>query len=155
MGKPRGNASGRSGGIYSGGIKPLNVPRVVHVRTDPAGNPVSIQVPPTITSPRGRRAANQRSDRDSHSRPEDTRLPPRKRVLAQPAPTANAPLALVSDGKWVKVTEIENLWKVSDEWWRGPEEEIARLYYTLRLENSQQITVYLDLIANSWHRQAG
>jgi hypothetical protein len=63
--------------------------------------------------------------------------------------------SLVSDGAWVKVVEIENLWKVNDEWWRGPEEEIARLYYVLRLENSQQLTVYLDLIDRSWYRQAG
>ena len=63
--------------------------------------------------------------------------------------------ALVSDGAWVKVDEIENLWKVNDEWWRGPDEEIARLYYVLRLANSQQLTVYLDLITNSWYRQAG
>ena len=62
---------------------------------------------------------------------------------------------LVSDGNWVKVIEIENLWKVNDEWWHGPEEEIARLYYVLRLESGQQLTVYLDLVANSWHRQAG
>jgi hypothetical protein len=55
----------------------------------------------------------------------------------------------------MKVTEIENIWKVNDEWWRGPEEEIARLYYVLRLGSGQQITVYLDLIANRWFRQAG
>jgi hypothetical protein len=47
------------------------------------------------------------------------------------------------------------IYGVNDEWWRGPEEEISRLYYLLRLENGQQITVYLDLITNNWHRQAG
>jgi len=62
---------------------------------------------------------------------------------------------LVSDGKWVQVVEIENLWKVNDEWWRGPEEEIARLYYVLRLQNGQQLTIYLDLIVNNWYRQSG
>jgi hypothetical protein len=62
---------------------------------------------------------------------------------------------LVSDGKWMQVAEIENLWKVNDEWWRGPTEEIARLYYVLRLKSGQQLTVYLDLVTNSWHRQAG
>lgn len=62
--------------------------------------------------------------------------------------------SLVSDGAWVKITEVEDLWKVNDEWWRGPEEEIARLYYTLRLDNGQQLTVYLDLIANNWYRQS-
>lgn len=55
----------------------------------------------------------------------------------------------------MKVIAIENLWKVNDEWWRGPEEEISRLYYVLRLKNGQQLTVYFDLIANNWRRQAG
>ena len=70
---------------------------------------------------------------------------------------SNAPTAppLVSDGRWVKVTKVDDLWKVNDEWWRGAGEEIARLYYMIRLENSQQLTVYLDLITNNWYRQAG
>jgi len=66
-----------------------------------------------------------------------------------------APKALLSDGKWMNVLEIENLWKVNDAWWRGPEEEIARLYYVLRVGNGQKLTIYLDLIANNWFRQAG
>ncbi len=53
------------------------------------------------------------------------------------------------------VAEVENLWKVNDEWWRGSDEEIARLYYVLRLESGQQLTVYLDLISHNWYRQAG
>jgi len=62
---------------------------------------------------------------------------------------------LVSDGAWMRIVEIENLWKVNDEWWRGSEEEIARLYYVLRFQNGQQLTVYLDLTTNNWYRQAG
>ncbi|MBN4064783.1 hypothetical protein JYU04_03500 [Dehalococcoides mccartyi] len=121
----------------SGGIKPLNAPRTIHVRTDPNGNPISIQVPPAIDSPRARRTAN-------------------RRAAVQNIRTNRTPsTSLITDGKWMKVTEIENLWKVNDEWWRGPEEEIARLYYVLRLESGQQLTIYLDLIANSWYRQAG
>tara|TARA_Y100001936_G_C16092381_1_gene687625 strand:+ start:6420 stop:6587 length:168 start_codon:yes stop_codon:yes gene_type:complete len=53
------------------------------------------------------------------------------------------------------VVEIENLWKVNDEWWRGPDKEIARLYYVIRLGSGQQLTVYLDLTTNDWYRQAG
>jgi len=120
----------------SGGIKPLNAPRTIHVRIDSAGNPTSIQVPPTIDSPRARRTSN------------------RKRRNA-PKRTASPTAQFISDGKWMKVAEIENLWKVNDEWWRGPDEEIARLYYVLRLESGQQLTVYLDLTTNDWYRQAG
>lgn len=123
---------------HSGSIKPLNAPRTVHVRTDSNGNPTSIQAPPAIESPRARRTARRRKNSAR------TYGVPQKKQTA-----------LVSDGKWMRVAEIENLWKVNDEWWRGPDEEISRLYYVLRLESGQQITIYLDLIANNWYRQAG
>jgi hypothetical protein len=127
----------------SGGIKPLNAPRIVNVRTDPSGTPVFVQVPPAIDSPRARRKR---------------RINPqtlRERRQNQQGERTNPPRQLITDGKWLKVAEVENLWKVNDEWWRGPDEEIARLYYVLRLESGQQLTVYLDLIANNWYRQAG
>jgi len=274
---------------HSGGIKPLNAPRTVHVRTDSNGNPTSIQAPPAIESPRARRTARRRkygiSQKNQHT--EETyppsfqgreleggsnRVPPtttsnarklrsnttpaenllwkhlRKTQIAKykftrqhsvgpyivdfccrsvrliieldgghhatqqesdiarqqdleahgyrvirfwnnevfentegvlfkiaeelerqslasnphPSPLPSREMerekrkaSLVSDGKWMRVAEIENLWKVNDEWWRGPDEEISRLYYVLRLESGQQITIYLDLIANNWYRQAG
>ena len=298
----------------SGGIKPLNAPRTIHVRIDSAGNPTSIQIPPTIDSPRARRTSNrkrrnaptiqenasgpiekdrsnrvaatttsnarnlrrnatpaenllwkhlrktqiqkykftrqypigpyivdfccrvarliieldgghhatqQRADivrqqdleehgyrvirfwnnevfeniegvlfrvveelehRSLASNPHPSPLPPRERGqnrhttridppslqgreleggFSRQRPTmtgkrtASPTAQFISDGKWMKVVEIENLWKVNDEWWRGPDEEIARLYYVLRLESGQQLTVYLDLTTNDWYRQAG
>jgi len=123
-------------------MKPLNAPRVIYVRTDSMGNPTAVQVPPTIDSPQVRRAATRQKEVRSNRR------------LA-PHQSTNVPKVLVSDGKWMQVVEIENLWKVNDEWWRGPEEEIARLYYVLRLGSGQQLTVYLDLMINSWYRQSG
>jgi len=154
--------------IHSGGIKPLNAPREVHVRTDAVGNPTAVHVPPAIDSPRARRNRRNNPQPAAHTSPPSLRErelegDPNRLTLtttngARTARThlKNVPSApLVSDGNWVKVIEIENLWKVNDEWWHGPEEEIARLYYVLRLESGQQLTVYLDLVANSWHRQAG
>jgi hypothetical protein len=174
--------SAKANRIHSGGIKPLNAPRVIYVRTDSMGNPTSVQVPPTINSQRARRQSN-----NPHPNP----LSPRERGQDQHTATTSSPsqagreleggsergserafrsstrsnqsvsanlsenTPLVSDGKWMQVVEIENLWKVNDEWWRGPEEEIARLYYGLRLQNGQQLTVYFDLIVNSWYRQSG
>ncbi|HIK89711.1 MAG TPA: hypothetical protein EYG09_08705 [Dehalococcoidia bacterium] len=137
--------------IKSGGIKPLNAPRVVHVRTNSTGSPTSIQVPPTINSPKGRR----RQRRQNTSVPRRTTRPNQPTAHNLSEKVQMAPPSLVSDGKWMRVVEIENLWKVNDEWWRGPEEEIARLYYVVRLTNGQQLTVYLDLITNNWYRQAG
>ena len=123
--------------VYPGGIKPLNAPRTIHVRTDSAGNPASIQVPPATGSPRSRRkhGNNSRSMREREQRPTQT--------------------TLLSDGKWMLVVEIDDIWKVNDEWWRGPHEEIARLYYVLRLESGQKLTIYINLATNIWYRQAG
>ncbi|MBT3555192.1 MAG: hypothetical protein HN926_02045 [Chloroflexi bacterium] len=131
--------------INSGGIKPLNAPRTVYVRTDSAGNPTSIQVPPAIGSPRYRR--NHRGN--PHPNPLTTRDMGHDRPKAEEQPT------LLSDGKWTLVAEIDDIWKINDEWWRGPDEEIARLYYVLRLGSGQKLSIYLDLATNIWYRQAG
>ena len=95
----------------SSGMKILNTPRVIKVRTNSTGNPTAIYMPSSAQ--------------------------------------------LRSNGKWVKVIKVENLWKVNDEWWRGPDKEISRLYYVLRIDSGQQITMFLDLITNKWHRQSG
>ena len=95
----------------SSGMKILNTPRVIKVRTNSTGNPTAIYMPSSVR--------------------------------------------LRSNGKWVNVIKVENLWKVNDEWWRGADEEISRLYYVLRIDSGQQITMFLDLITNKWHRQSG
>ena len=95
----------------SSGMKILNTPRVIKVRTNSTGNPTAIYMPSSTQ--------------------------------------------LRSNGKWVNVIKVENLWKVNDEWWRGADEEISRLYYVLRIDSGQQITMFLDLITNKWHRQSG
>ena len=100
-----------SKGVRSSGMKILNTPRVIEVRTNSTGNPTVVHMP------------------------------------------SSAPLR--SNGKWVKVTKVEDLWKVNDEWWRGPDEEISRLYYILRIDSGHQITLFLDLITNKWHQQSG
>lgn len=167
--------SAKTSRMHSGGIKPLNAPRIVYARTDSEGNPTAIQVLSTINSPRARRkhrqsnnphpnplAAGGRIQDSSPSLVERELEGGSKRTLGS-STRSNQPISadlsestpLVSDGKWVQVVEIKNLWKVNDEWWRGPEEEIARLYYVLRLQNGQQLTVYLDLIVNIWYRQSG
>ena len=95
----------------SSGMKILNTPRVIKVRTNSTGNPTAINMPSSAQ--------------------------------------------LRSNVKWVNVIKVENLWKVNDEWWRGADEEISRLYYVLRIDSGQQITMFLDLITNKWHRQSG
>ncbi|MBI4220771.1 MAG: hypothetical protein HY682_11550 [Chloroflexi bacterium] len=53
------------------------------------------------------------------------------------------------------VTSIDDSWKVVDEWWRGAGQMIARMYFTLVLENGQRVTVFQDLANGGWYRQAG
>jgi hypothetical protein len=85
--------------VHSTGIKPLNAPRVVYVRVDSDGNPISVQVPPAINSPRARRTAK---------RFRSTTRPTQATPYDLPENMASAPL--VSDGKWMNVVAIENLW---------------------------------------------
>ena len=144
-------------------IKPLNTPKILRVRTDSHGNPISVQIPINVTS-RTERIRNYLKRSPN---------PPNKREVIQNS-SLKKPFYLtykklvdgsnlhrkqkttpLSDGKWITVVKIENLWKVNDEWWRGPDEEIARLYYTIRLSTDQLITVYLDLKTSKWYRQDG
>ncbi len=160
-------------------MKPLNAPRAVDVRTDSAGNPVAIHLAPGVRGAPGRRmqaprgsvramerglagspalagrelergSAQRRQRRERHSKLHRTKLSPTRKTRSITGIVSSAP-----NIAWIKVTKIEDLWKVNDEWWRGSEEEIARLYYTLRLDGGQHMTIYLDLITNNWYRQAG
>ena len=55
---------------------------------------------------------------------------------------------------WLAVSQVDGIWKINDEWWRGPDEEIERLYFSLTLENGQHVTVFHDLARRTWLRQA-
>ena len=52
------------------------------------------------------------------------------------------------------VATIDDRWKVNDEWWRGPDEEIERMYYSLLLESGHKAVVYQDMRSGGWFRQA-
>ena len=56
---------------------------------------------------------------------------------------------------WLAVSQVDDIWKINDEWWRGPDDEIERLYFALTLENGQHVTVFHDLTRRTWRRQAG
>ena len=53
-----------------------------------------------------------------------------------------------------KVLLIEDRWRIKDEWWRGPDEEIERMYFSVRLENGHAAVVYQDLKTGCWYQQA-
>ena len=112
-------------------IKPLNEPQPVEVRVGPGGEPLQLRIKTTMSEtatgssrPRSRRSQNHQFS------------------------------AIRSDGKWMSVIAIEDYWKINDEWWRGEELEIERLYFDVVIENNQRITIFHDLVRNTWSRQA-
>jgi hypothetical protein len=46
------------------------------------------------------------------------------------------------------VQAIQDRWRVDDEWWR--ERPISRLYYAVLLDNELLLTLFHDLIADTW-----
>jgi hypothetical protein len=50
------------------------------------------------------------------------------------------------------VVNIEDRWRIDDEWWR--QEAISRLYYEVTLDSGQQMVIFKDMINGGWFRQA-
>ena len=116
--------------VRSSAIRPLNAPLPVQVRTDAAGIPLAVRT----EAPAAKRGVARRQ-RPRHG-------------------GAVSLKALRSDDRWLGVASIKDVWRVNDEWWRGRDREIERIYFSLTLENSQHMTVFHDLIAGEWRRQA-
>ena len=49
------------------------------------------------------------------------------------------------------VSAIQDCWRIDDEWWR--EHAVSRMYYALLLDDGSLLSVYHDLLANTWHEQ--
>ena len=50
------------------------------------------------------------------------------------------------------VSDIEERWRIDDEWWRR--EPVSRLYFSVRLDSGQRLVIYKDLINDCWYRQS-
>ena len=78
------------------------------------------------------------------------------RLLNQPRPVAvepakdGSPAAIVWQGRYRKVTTIHDAWRIDDEWWR---DEIARYYFAIELEGGRRLTLYHDLVTDTWFIQ--
>ncbi len=110
-------------------IQQLNAPQPVQVRVDSGGMPAQVRVSPPALGDADRR----------------TRRRGRRADRIQ---------AIRSDGQWMVVVSIEDFWKINDEWWRGEEQEIERVYFDLVLKSNQRLTVFHDLVRDEWFRQA-
>ena len=50
------------------------------------------------------------------------------------------------------VIDIEDRWRIDDEWWRS--EPVSRIYFEVRLSSGQRLVIYHDLINDYWYRQS-
>ncbi len=48
------------------------------------------------------------------------------------------------------VAVVQDRWRIDDEWWRKP---IARLYFSLLLEDGRTLNIYCDLVTGRWFQQ--
>jgi hypothetical protein len=98
------------------------------VRTGPDGLPAAVRVPSALS---GEGAATTRR---------------RGATAGRRAPEGRA--------GWATVLEIEDVWKINDEWWRGEDQRIERLYFAVVLDNGHRMTLFSDLARGCWRRQS-
>lgn len=93
---------------------------------------------------------------------------PRASLGTHPRRALNVPAQLVvqadADGRpvavhrtaWPRprtVARVQDCWRIDDEWWC--DHPISRLYFALLLDNGTLLTVYHDLVEDSWFEQRG
>jgi hypothetical protein len=88
---------------------------------------------------------------DGTGRPVAVRLPvlATSGVASRSSRAGSPPLS-----PWQPVAAVDDRWKVVDEWWRGPDQQIARMYYSLVLSSGQRLTIFHDFGSAAWFRQA-
>lgn len=69
------------------------------------------------------------------------------RVNAERIPTAVA----LRREQWRRVEEVDDVWRVAEEWWRETPQQ--RTYLRLVLEGGQLLTVYRDGTDGRWYEQ--
>lgn len=84
------------------------------------------------------------------------------RALNLPTPVAveedesGRPVALTflrNRRRRLRVSAIEDLWEIQEEWWRA--RPVARTYYRVTLEDGRTLTVFRDMVDGGWHVQQG
>ena len=72
-------------------------------------------------------------------------------VDVEEASSFSLPLAVRAPRRQA-VVNIEDRWRIDDEWWR--QEAISRFYYEVTLDSGQRMVLYKDLINDNWFHQA-
>ena len=61
------------------------------------------------------------------------------------------PVTLALRGRRLRITSVEDLWEISEEWWRPA--PIARRYYDVTTQDGRHVTVFRDLVDGGWYQQ--
>ena len=84
--------------------------------------------------------------------------PHRLRPLREPRPVAveadaeGQPVAVTLNGRRLRVLQVQDTWRIDDEWWR--ERPVSRVYYEVALEDGRTPIVYRNLVTDGWFKQA-
>ena len=49
------------------------------------------------------------------------------------------------------IAAIQDRWRIDDEWWR--EHAVSRMYYDVLLDDGTLLTIYQDLLSDTWFEQ--
>ena len=83
--------------------------------------------------------------------------PDQLRPLNQPRPIEvrtgpdGTPTVLIDRGRH-RIAEIQDTWRIDDEWWRG-ERPLSRRYYRVVLTTGEIRTIYHDREEDAWYAQ--
>ena len=61
------------------------------------------------------------------------------------------PSTVVLRRRKVRVTSVQDMWEIVDEWWRV--NPISRRYYRATTEGDKNITIFHDLVSGAWYKQ--
>lgn len=115
-----------------GGIRPLDAPQLVQVDVGEGDIPTGVRLKPSC-----------------HSLENN----PSPRPPVSPLPWGEGPggEGRPSKGRWRKVLEVLDIWRIDDEWWR--KQPVSRLYYRVVLEDGTMTSLFKDLISDQWYQQ--
>ena len=66
---------------------------------------------------------------------------------------AGRPVAFTLRRRKLRVSAIEDMWEIAEEWWRAS--PVARAYYRVILEDGRSVVVFHDLVNGAWYQQRG
>lgn len=79
------------------------------------------------------------------------------RPIGEPRPVSvvtndrNWPVQLLDRDQRQSITQIMDIWRIDDEWWRRP---VSRMYYEVCLSSGHIRTIYHDLYDDRWYQQS-